>query len=117
MLEHSLRIVYMLDRLKEYDGVTRAELAEVLDHAALESEVGRAVAELRVFVRFKIGIQPDDAARAAGKHVRAVTLATGHVQYALTGHTPGDPFVHGQMPPEPIVLLRNVGEGPLTRQR
>ena len=58
MLQHGGRVLEVLDRLQEHDGV--GGRGERLDEIALEAEVGAAVAQPCVLVRLGVGIDADD---------------------------------------------------------
>ncbi len=64
------------------------------------------------------GWRPRRRPRAAAlrEHVRAVALATGHVDDAQPRHAGGDPLIHGQVTAKPIVLGGHVRERALARQ-
>ncbi len=105
----------MLDRLQEHHRV--GGLGEALDEVAREAQVLAAVAQARVLVGLGVGVDADHGCGRAGEHVRAVALAAGHVDHAQAAHTRGDPLVDGEMAAEPVVLLGNVGQRALARER
>ena len=80
MLQHGPGILEVLDRLQEHDRVGRR--GERLDEIALEPQVGAAVAQTRVLVRLGVGVDTDDIGGDTREHVRAITLAAGHVDHA-----------------------------------
>jgi hypothetical protein len=104
----------MLDRLQEHHRV--GGLGECVDESALEAQVRAPVAQARMLVRLRVGVDADDARGRARQHVGAVTLAAGHVDHLQAGHAGGDPFVDDQMPAKPVVLLRHVRERALAGQ-
>ncbi len=105
----------MLDRLQEHDRVSR--LGEVLDEIARVTKVRAGVAQAGVFVGLGIRIDPDNARRSASEDVSAVALAAGHVDRAAAAYLLGDPLVHDEVAAIPVVLLGDVREGALARQR
>jgi hypothetical protein len=108
VLEQLARFLHVLDRLQEHDCV--AGLGERLDHVAREAQSRPRVARLRVLVRLGVGVDADDRRCAVGQQVRAIALATGHVDDAQAAHLAADPLVHDEVPLEPVVLLGNVGQ-------
>ena len=59
---------------------------------------------------------PTTSAAPASEHVGAVALAAGEVDDALALDPLGDPLVDGEVAAEPVVLLGDVGQGPLPGQ-
>ena len=55
--------------------------------------------------------------RAGGQDVGAVALAAGHVDHVEPAAALGDPLVDREVAAVPVVLLGQVGQGPLARQR
>ena len=102
MAQHRLRILHVLDRLEEDDGV--AGLRVALHQVAHEAHARARVLEARVLVGLGVGVDADDLARAAGQHVHAVALAAGHVDHVAALAALGHPLVHRQVAPEPVVL-------------
>ncbi len=70
-----------------------------------------------MLVSLGIGVHSDHLPRAGGEDVGSVPLAAGEVGDLAACHPRRDPFVDGQVTPEPVVLLREVGEGALSGQR
>ena len=105
----------VLDRLQEDDRV--AALVEALNQGALEAQVRPPVACLRVLVGLRVGIDPDDLGGAPGEHVGAVALATGEVGDRGSANALRDPLVDDQVAAIPVVLLGDVGQGALARER
>ena len=100
--------VDVLDRLQEDHGVNR--IVEVLHQAAPEAQVGPPVAGASVLERLGVGVDTDHLGGALGQQVRPVSLTAGEVRDAQPGAARGDPLVHGDVTPVPIVLLGNVRE-------
>ena len=70
-----------------------------------------------MLVGLGVRVDADHVGSGAGEDVRAVSLPAGEVGDALPTTALGDPLVHGEVPPEPVVLLRQVGEGALAGER
>ena len=79
LTERACRVAEVLDRLQQHDGIGR--FAEALQQGALETQVARAVAQPRVLVGLRVGIDADHGGRDARQHGRPVALAAGHVQH------------------------------------
>ena len=104
----------VLDRLEEDDGVDG--LIEVLDEAALEAQVGAAIAGAGVLEGLGVRVDPGHLGCPAGEQVRAVALAGGEIDDAHAGAALGDPLIDGDVAAVPVVLLGDVGERALARQ-
>ncbi len=115
MAQHRLRILDVLDRLKEHHHV--AALVEGFDQVALESDARPRVSRSCVLVGPGVRVHSDHAPRAAREHVRPVALAARHVHDVEPAAALRDPLVDDQVAPVPVVLGRNVGQGPLAGER
>ena len=115
MVEHRTRVLQVLDRLQEHDRVGR--LGEPVDEIARVAEVRAGVAQAGMLVCLGISVDADDVRCGASEHVRAIALAAGHVDHALAPYLLRDPLVHDEVAAVPVVLLGNVRERALTRQR
>ncbi len=116
MAEHRLRVVDVLDRLQEHDGVELRLGPERLDQPPLERQPGTGIAEPRVLVGVGVGVEPDDGGGPPCEDIGAVPLAAGHVEHAPAGDPFGDPLVHRQVAAKPVVLGGDVGQRPLAGQ-
>ena len=105
----------VLDRLQEDDRVPG--LVELLDQPPLEAQVVPPVAQPGVLVGLRVRVDADDVGRRSGEHVGAVALSAGEIGDPEATHPSRDPLVHGQVPAIPVVLLRNVGQRALPRER
>jgi hypothetical protein len=110
---HGVRVLHVLDRLQEHDAVHVA--GPELEHVALEPHV--RVLRAGVLERLGVGLDAHDGGRRAGEHRRAVALAGREVDHPAAVRPCRDPLVDDEMPPEPVVLLRDVGECALARER
>jgi hypothetical protein len=70
-----------------------------------------------VLVCLGVCVYADHVRRSRRKRRRAVALAAGEIRNAEATRTLGDPLVHGQVAPVPIVLLGDVREGALAGER
>ena len=112
--QHLLGALHVLDRLQEHHRVHL--LAVVLHQVAHEADARARVLEAGVLMSVRVGVHPGDHARATGQHLGAVALAAGHVHHLQAVAAIGDPLVHGQVAPVPVVLRGHVGHGPLAGQ-
>jgi hypothetical protein len=108
--QHGHRIVDVLDRLQEHDGVVAPGLAVVLHHPPLEMQVLGGVAQAGVLEGIGVGVDAQHALCAPGQHGGAVALAAGHVEHALADHPRRDPLVDGEVAAVPVVLGRDIGQ-------
>ena len=69
-----------------------------------------------MLVGLRVGVHPRHVARAARQHGGAVALAAGHVHHVAARAARRDPLVHGQVAPEPVVLLGHVRQRALAGQ-
>ncbi len=69
-----------------------------------------------MLVSLRIGVHADDVSGRGGEDVGPITLSAGEVGNVKAFDPPCDPFVDGQVAPEPVVLLGYVGKGPLAGQ-
>ena len=76
----------------------------------------RPCTQLRVLERVRVGVDADHARRRAPEHGGAVALATREVDHAAAVHALRDPLVDDEVAPEPVVLLRHVGQRALARE-
>ena len=116
MVEQRARVLDVLDRLEEDDGVERLLRSPGLDEVAREAQVLAPVAQARVLVGLGVGVDADHRGGAAREHLRAVALAAGHVDDPPADRARGDPLVDREVPAVPVVLLRHVGQRALPRQ-
>jgi hypothetical protein len=116
-VEQSVGVLHVLDRLKEHDRVVGRLFVELLDQRASESEVPVAVLETRVLVRLRVCIDAQYLARVLGKDRGAVPLTASEVDDVHVVATFGNPTIDGHVTPVPVVLLGNVRQGALARQR
>jgi hypothetical protein len=112
--QHLLRLLNVLDRLEEHDGV--AGLAVGVHEAALEAHARSRVLQARVLVGVRIGVHSRHARGAPRQHVGAVALAARHVHDLEAAAAVGDPLVNRQVAAEPVVLLRHVRQRALARE-
>jgi hypothetical protein len=70
-----------------------------------------------VLERLGVGLDAHDRRRGAGQDRRSVALAGGEVDDAPAVGARRDPLVDDEVPPEPVVLLGDVGQRPLARER
>ena len=117
VLEDGHGIGDVLDRLQEHDGVKRARLPVALDEPALEPQSGLPITQPGMLVGLRIGVDADDRRGPSRQHRGPVALAAAHVEDPHAAHTRGNPLVHHEMPPVPVVLVRNVGKRALAGQR
>jgi hypothetical protein len=112
VLEHGDRVLDVLDRLQEHDGVKTAPpaLAERLHQPSLETQVLTAIAQAGVLVGLGVGVDPDDAGRPAGQDLGPVPLAARHIEHPAADHPGADPLVDRQMSPVPVVFGGHVGQ-------
>ena len=106
VLEDRVRVLDVLDRLQEDDGVAR--LGEGLDRRALEAQVLPRVAQPRVLVGLGVRVDADHRGGAAGEHLGAVALAAGHVDHPTADRPRRDPLVDREVAAVPVVLLGHV---------
>ncbi len=104
----------MLNRLQKHDRVTRTR--EILDQRPLKAQVRPGVAEPRVLVGLRIGVNADHARSGSGERGRAVALSAGEVGNIKARHAVGDPLVHRKVAPVPVILLWEVRQGALAGQ-
>src|SRR3954453_22154517 len=114
MLERSLGILQVLDRLEKHDRVGRLRVR--LDQIALEAEIRAAVAEACVLMRLGVRVDAGHPRRAPRQDVAAVALAARHVDDFEPRAAPRNPVVDDQMTPVPVVLLRHIRQRPLPRE-
>ena len=77
---------------------------------------GAHVAPAGVLVCLRIGVESDDLRGGPGEDLRAVALATGHIEHPPAPDSLGDPLVDRQVAAKPVVLGRDVGQRALTRE-
>src|SRR5581483_7872350 len=114
MLQHTDRILHVLDRLQEDDVVELAGGAERLHQPALKRQTWTAVAQARVLECLRIAVDTDYRPRAPGKTLGPVALPAGHVEHVASADPVRDPFVHGQVPAEPVILSRHIRKSSLS---
>ena len=108
-------VLDVLDRLQEDDRVERS--GDVLDQVALEAQVRAAVARRGMLVGLRVGVDPDDLGSRRGEHVRSrIPHRRRDRRRACPSTCRRDPLVDGEVAAVPVVLLGNVGKGPLAGQ-
>ena len=107
---------------------------QVLDHLQVRHHVDRAgadrqrgeVAPHRAHARVdlrdvgggeRVVVQPDDLPRGGAEQVRAVALTAPGLEHHRTRAVVGEVQVCGLVPAEPVVLLRDAGDGAFPGER